>query len=111
MKIAEALSNKLIKEREKLGISQEEFAFKCGISTTHIGQIERGITSPTIEVLQKIADGLCITVSDLLNFGSELPANKFDSRTNKIIAIIQNKSDFEKAKIYNIIKLVLKTEQ
>ena len=106
--IAIELGSRLINERKKLGISQEELAFKCGISATHLGQIERGITSPTLEMLQKISDGLCVTVLDLLNFTTDLPANKYDSKTNKIIAMIQNRTDAEKSKAYDIIKALFK---
>jgi len=106
--VSTAFGNKLVEIRTDLNITQEELAFKCNLQSAHLGQLERGEKSPTLETLQKIADGLCITVSDLLNFGSALPANKLDSKTNKIIAITQNRSDAEKAKIYSMIKILIR---
>jgi len=106
-KVSTVFGNKLVQIRTDLGISQEELAFKCNMHSAHMGQLERGEKSPTLETLQKIADGLCITVSDLLNFDSALPANKLDSKTNKIIALTQNRTDAEKAKIYNMIKILI----
>ena len=107
-KVANALGKKLVNIREKLGISQEEFAFKCGLAAAHMGQLERGEKSPTLDTLQKIADGLCITVSDLLDFGSNLPASKLDSKSNKILAILQDKSDADKDKVHDMIKVLFK---
>ncbi|MCL2838745.1 MAG: helix-turn-helix domain-containing protein [Oscillospiraceae bacterium] len=106
--VAKALGNKLISIREDLGISQEELAFKCGLAAAHMGQLERGEKSPTLDTLQKIADGLYITISDLLDFGMSLPANKLDSKTNKIVAIVQNRSETEKSKAHDMLKLLFK---
>lgn len=105
--ISIAFGNRLVQIRTDLGISQEELAFKCNLQSAHMGQLERGEKSPTLGTLQKIADGLCITVSELLNFDLTLPANKLDSKTNKIIAITQNRTDAEKAKIYSMIKILI----
>ncbi|MCL2837616.1 MAG: helix-turn-helix domain-containing protein [Oscillospiraceae bacterium] len=107
-KVSVTLGKRLVKIRENLEISQEEFAFKCGLTAAHMGQLERGEKSPTLDTLQKIADGLCITVSDLLDFGLNLPANKFDSKTNKILSIIQSRTNEDKSKVYNMIKLLFK---
>lgn len=37
-----------------------------GVSTSMLGEIERGITNPTISIVWKIADGMKISLSDLL---------------------------------------------
>lgn len=53
--------------RKASGLSQEAFAFKCGFDRTYIGIIERGEKSPTLNTLDKIAKGLNITLSHLLD--------------------------------------------
>lgn len=59
---------KIIKsERTKLGLSQEKLAELSEISTNSIGNIERGENSPTIEILNKIAKGMNISVADIIN--------------------------------------------
>lgn len=54
--------------REKSNYSQEEFAAICGIDRTYIGRLERMERTPSLVILQKIADGLNISLSELLNF-------------------------------------------
>lgn len=52
--------------REELGFSQEELAFDCGLHRTYVSGVERGVRNPTVLVLKKIADGLGIPTSKLL---------------------------------------------
>lgn len=62
---SEKLGKKVQKLRKELGISQEQFAFKLGISRTHAGHIEQGRRSPSLEMLDKIARVLRVKVKDL----------------------------------------------
>lgn len=61
----EKLGKKIQKLRKDQGLSQEEFAHKIGVSRTHAGHIEQGRKSPSLEVLEKIAKILKVTVKDL----------------------------------------------
>jgi transcriptional regulator with XRE-family HTH domain len=54
--------------RKKAGYSQEQFAFKCGVDRTYVGVVERGEKSPTLNTIDKIANALGITKSELFNF-------------------------------------------
>lgn len=54
--------------RKSTGLSQESFAYKCGVDRTYIGIVERGEKSPTLNTLDKIAKGLDITLSRLMDF-------------------------------------------
>lgn len=63
-----AFGKRLVDLRKATGLSQEAFAFKCGIDRTYIGIIERGEKSPTLNTLNKIANGLNITLSNLMDF-------------------------------------------
>ena len=54
--------------RKKAGYSQEQFAFKCGVDRTYVGVIERGEKSPTLNTIDKIANALRISKSELFNF-------------------------------------------
>lgn len=53
------------KERQKLGLSQEELATKAGVHRTYIGMIERAEKNATLTSISKIAKALEITVSEL----------------------------------------------
>lgn len=44
--------------RSSMNISQEQLAVMANISRTHMGRIERGDKSPTIETVGKIAKAL-----------------------------------------------------
>lgn len=46
-------------------MTQEEFAYLCGISRAYYGRIERGEHSATIELCDKIATALGIHISAL----------------------------------------------
>lgn len=41
-------------EREKLNLSQEEFAKKCGLTKNYIGMLERGERNPSYLTLLQI---------------------------------------------------------
>ena len=53
--------------REAKNLEQKAFAFDCEIGRTQLYMIENGKTNPRLLTLMKIADGLGITVSELLN--------------------------------------------
>ena len=52
--------------RERLGISQEELGFRVGVHRTYVSQIERGIKSPTLGVVLKLARALGFPASKLI---------------------------------------------
>ncbi|WVL02479.1 helix-turn-helix domain-containing protein [Cyanobacterium sp. Dongsha4] len=54
-------------KRNHLGISQEELGFRSGLDRTYISGIERGVRNPSFTALVKIAQGLNVTTSELLN--------------------------------------------
>ena len=49
-------------------LTQEEFAELVGISVDFLSLIERGINSPSFEVLEKMASGLELEVRELFDF-------------------------------------------
>lgn len=51
--------------RLERGLSQELFAFKCGLDRTYIPGIEKGARNVTLEVIAKIAKGLGVEIKDL----------------------------------------------
>ena len=49
--------------RKDAGLSQEQFAARCGLHRTYIGFIERGEKSVTIETAQKLAVAFGVSLS------------------------------------------------
>ena len=55
-------------ERIKLGLSQEDLAFKANVNKNTIGVIERAEQSPSFDTLEAIAKAFEISVQELCNF-------------------------------------------
>ena len=70
MMIRETLAANLRDRRTAQNISPEELAHRAGLDRTYISSLERCIYSPTIDVVQKIADVLDTTAADLLKLRS-----------------------------------------
>lgn len=52
--------------REHMGLSLRDVAERSGVSATTLSQVERGETSPTLQVAARIAAGLDLRLSQLL---------------------------------------------
>ncbi len=52
--------------RIKREMSQEQLAFECGFDRTYISLMERGIRSPTVRTLVRLAGVLSVRPSDIL---------------------------------------------
>jgi transcriptional regulator with XRE-family HTH domain len=52
--------------RKDHGLSQEALAAGAGLAPTYVGQIERGKRSPTLDVVERLAEALGVKPSDLL---------------------------------------------
>ncbi len=63
-------------------MSQEEFAYRCGLHRTYIGSIERGEKSVTIETANKIARALGIPLSQIFLQLEQLEAEHNDPNDN-----------------------------
>jgi transcriptional regulator with XRE-family HTH domain len=61
-----ALATRIKKLRLDRGISQEELAHRSGLSRTGMGFLETGKRWPRLDTLMSVADGLGITVDELL---------------------------------------------
>ena len=109
MNVNTVFGKRLKQIRDDLGLTQEEFAFKCDMQPSHIGQLERGAKSPTLQTLMKIAAGIQVSVSLLLDFQEELVIpDCFDETTNKIIARLNKLEQNEKKQILAIVKAMKK---
>ncbi len=60
-------SQKLKTIRQERGLSQEGLALLCNIDRTYVGRIENLKRNPSLEILAKIAEGLGMTLSELLD--------------------------------------------
>ncbi|SFZ81065.1 helix-turn-helix domain-containing protein [Tenacibaculum maritimum] len=65
-KYFQKLGAKIKRLREEKEIDQKSFAFDCDIGRTQLYMIEKGRTNPRLLTLIKIADGLEISIDELL---------------------------------------------
>ena len=68
MSLRRDFGNRIKAIRLESKLTQEEFAELVGISVDFLSLIERGINSPSFEVLEKFADSLRMPVRDLFDF-------------------------------------------
>ncbi|NWA42491.1 helix-turn-helix transcriptional regulator [Pseudomonas reactans] len=52
--------------RSSQGFSQEAFADRCGFVRTYMSRIETGTANPSLEATKVLADGLGLSLSELL---------------------------------------------
>lgn len=62
------VGNRIKELRTKKELSQEEFAFRCGLDRTYITSLERGKRNISIENLEKIANAFDMTLSKFFDF-------------------------------------------
>ncbi len=57
--------------REAMGLSLRDLAERCGVSAPMLSQVERGETSPTLQVATRLAAGLDLRLSQLLRLDED----------------------------------------
>jgi transcriptional regulator with XRE-family HTH domain len=67
----EALGARIRSLREALGMSLRDLAARSGVSAPMLSQVERGETSPTLQVARRIAHGLELRLSQLLRLDED----------------------------------------
>ena len=63
---AKAFGVVLREARKAHGLSQEQLAFECGLDRSYVSLVERGVQSPTIRKLFRLAEVLKTTPSELM---------------------------------------------
>lgn len=85
-------------------MSQEELAFKAGISPAHLGQIERAVKNPTVETVARIAGALDVDLAALFaSTTSPTPAKNVT--VEKILAHLESMSESEQKDILRIVRI------
>lgn len=62
----QALGERIRKARADKGYTQERLGEACGLSTSHIGHIERGSRIPSLDTIFRIASTLTVSLDSLL---------------------------------------------
>ena len=51
--------------RVEQNVSQERLAFDAGVDRSYLGGLERGEANPTVDLLERIAETLCVPLIEL----------------------------------------------
>ncbi len=57
--------------RTAAGLTQEDLAERSGLDRSYIGGVERGERNPTLTVIEKIADGLGVSLAELFSYSAK----------------------------------------
>lgn len=95
--------------RKQRGLSQEKLAFKAGINTSYMGQVERAEKSATIDSLEKIANALDVELGQLFHFDIDKePINKTEmTAIEKINYELKSRTEAEQEAVYRFVKQLL----
>ena len=63
--------NRIRELRLKTGLSQEKFALQIGMDRTYYASVESGRRNISLINIEKIADGLGVSLSELFTFNKE----------------------------------------
>ena len=98
------LGKRIREERLRLNLTQEKLAEDIGISTSYLGQIERGERSVTLDKLIPLANRLGVTVDFLL--ADYMVSVGGDMSLNSLNQLLQGKTVAEKELAVNMVKLL-----
>lgn len=69
--LAQLLGRRIAKLRKRSGFTQEQFAEAAGYSVEFISLVERGVNSPTVAGIEKMAQVLKVEAKVLFTFDAE----------------------------------------
>lgn len=87
-----ALGAKIRRLRKDLGLSQETLAERVGVSPVYICMIENGKRTMSLALLDRIANELETTISDLVNTKRSADAS---NSVDKIAVLFEDCSEYE----------------
>ena len=64
--LSDSFASVLQRVRTKKKLSRQELAQRAGLHQTYIGMIERGLSNPSLDAADEIANGLGMPLSELL---------------------------------------------
>lgn len=66
MDLVQRLGRNVREQRNRLGLSQEELAFRAGMKRSYLSDLERGTRNPTVRALERLAEALAVEPAELL---------------------------------------------
>lgn len=98
------IGSKIMQLRKKKKLSQTDFAKAIGASRTMVGNYERNVNAPSIEMIAKIAKVLDVSVDYLIGSGQ---LAQYDKEVIKRIEDIQQLDSDTRSKLFFLIDNVV----
>ena len=73
---SDIVARTLVSYREKKGLTQDELSGLAGLDRTHYSKLERGLRSPTLDTLFKIAQALGVPPHEIVKSIEEAHTEK-----------------------------------
>ncbi len=105
--IAVLVGQNIRKIRQTRGLSQENLALKAEMNPSYVGQVERGEKSPTIDSLEKIANGLDVELEELFHFNNNVEIQQM-TVLKKIEFELKSRTEEEQEVVYRFVKQLLR---
>lgn len=92
------LAENITEIRKRRRMSQKQLAEVLGVNRTYLNGLEKGVRNPSVTMLYHIAEGLHISVKDLLTKHEEFSFGEDDSYWDKVKEAVEEnkKNDFKK---------------
>lgn|GEM_PF-303881 len=97
---------KLIKLRESLGLSQEEFGGRMSVSKQYVSQIETSVRNAGLKYLRKVSEAFGVPVADLIGEKEQMIVTEDDE--SLLLKMLVGATPEEKKKILNAIYRIRK---
>ena len=94
--------------REKLGLTQEEFAKKMGVTINYISTIERGMTFPRCEKLVQLLNALGVPADAVV---CDVLTSSPDYQTSVLSKKLENLPVASQQRILQVVELMIQQEQ
>ncbi len=100
---AQLVGKRIRSLRESRKLSLLKLAELAGISTKHLGKVERGQSKISLECLEKVAGALSVPVKDILDADHEQGRAAL---TAEITSLLPELSDKDTQIVYRLVKML-----
>lgn len=108
--VAEQLGMRVAKFRAQIGMGQKELASDAGTTVKVISQLERGVSVPSVEKLEKIANVLFVQLVDLFDFDYEMNDRRYDLYV-QISYMLRGRTAADLEAVRDMLKLVFEIKR
>ena len=99
--IAKIIGQRIRNYRTQKGLSQEKLAELAGCHPTYIGQLERGDKNATLELVERIASAMDISLSELFDKLGKSGGNNIAAKCYDLVA---SKNEAEQKQLYKMLQ-------